>query len=79
MTTKTKVCENKDFEIIRTDSMASVCCGKMPFSSICIKKKGSLQQLNLEEDKFKSLVELLSGSLELKGEACMQKKALEGA
>jgi hypothetical protein len=61
MTKKTTVMENKDFEIIRTVSMAACCCGKAPFSSICIRKKGGFQQLNLEEEKFKSLRELLSG------------------
>jgi len=60
MTKKTTICENKDFEIIKTESMAACCCGKVPFSSICIRKKGGLQQLNLEEEKFKSLQELLS-------------------
>jgi len=60
MTTKTTICENKDFQVIKTESMASCCCGKVPFSSICIRKKGGLQQLNLEEEKFNSLRELLS-------------------
>jgi hypothetical protein len=60
MTKKTTVCENKDFEITKIESMASCCCGKVPFSSICIRKKGGLQQLNLEEEKFNSLRELLS-------------------
>ena len=60
MTKKTVICSNRDFEIIRTESMAACCCGKMPFSSVCIKKKGSMQQLNLEEEKFKSLVELVT-------------------
>jgi hypothetical protein len=60
MTKKTKIYENKDFEIIKIDSMAACCCGQAPFSSICIKKKGGLQQFNLEEEKFKSLRELLS-------------------
>jgi hypothetical protein len=61
MTKKTTVLENKDFEIIKTVSTAACCCGKVPFSSICIRKKGGFQQLNLEEEKFKSLRELLSG------------------
>ena len=61
MTKKTIVCENKDFQILRIESMASLCCGKMPVSSICIRKKGAFQQFNLDEDKFKSLRELLSG------------------
>jgi hypothetical protein len=60
MTTKTTVLENKDFQIIRTVSMAACCCGKAPFSSVCIRKKGGFQQLNLEEEKFNSLRELLS-------------------
>jgi hypothetical protein len=60
MTKKTKIYENKDFEIIKIDSLAACCCGQAPFSSICIKKKGGLQQFNLEEEKFKSLRELLS-------------------
>jgi hypothetical protein len=60
MTKKTTVCENQDFEIIRIESMAACCCGQVPFSSFCIRKKGGLQQLNLEEEKFKSLKELLS-------------------
>ena len=59
MTKKTIICENKDFQIIRTESMAACCCGKVPFNSICIRKKGALQQLNLEEEKFESLRELL--------------------
>ena len=59
MTKKTVICENKDFQIIRIDSMAACCCGKVPFRSICIRKKGSLQQFNLEEEKFKTLRELL--------------------
>ena len=63
MTTKTTVCENKDFEIIRIKSLAACCCGKVPFSSVCIKKKGSLQQFNLDEETFKSLTELLSGQI----------------
>jgi hypothetical protein len=60
MTKKTTVCKNKDFEVIRIDSMAACCCGRAPFTSFCIRKKGGLQQLNLEEEKFKSLKELLS-------------------
>jgi len=60
MTKKTKICENKDFEITKIDSMAACCCGQVPFSSFCIRKKGGLQQLNLEEEKFNSLRELLS-------------------
>ena len=60
MTKKTVVCENKDFEIIRIESMAALCCGKVPFNSICIRKKGAFQQFNLDEEKFKSLRELLS-------------------
>jgi len=60
MTKKTTLCENQDFQIIKVESMAGCCCGKVPFSSICIRKKGGLQQLNLEEEKFKSLRELLS-------------------
>jgi len=60
MTKKTTICENKDFQVIKTESLASCCCGKVPFSSICIRKKGGLQQLNLEEEKFNSLRELLS-------------------
>jgi hypothetical protein len=60
MTNKTTICENKDFQIIKTESTASCCCGKVPFSSICIRKKGGLQQLNLDEEKFNSLRELLS-------------------
>ena len=59
MTKKTVVMENKDFQIIRVDSMAACCCGKAPFSSVCIRKKGGFQQLNLDEEKFKSLRELL--------------------
>ena len=59
MTKKTIISENKDFQIIRIDSMAACCCGKVPFRSICIRKKGSLQQLNLEEEKFKTLRDLL--------------------
>ena len=62
MTKKVKVCENKDFEVIRIESLAACCCGKAPFNSICIKMKGSLQQLNLEEEKFKSLCGLLGDS-----------------
>ena len=64
MTKKTVICENKDFQIVRTESMASLCCGKMPFSSICIRKKGAWQQLNLDEETFKSLRELLTGNLD---------------
>jgi hypothetical protein len=60
MTKKTTICENKDFQVIKTESLASCCCGKVPFSSICIRKKGGLQQLNLEEEKYNSLRELLS-------------------
>lgn len=60
MTKKTLINENKDFEIIRIESMAALCCGKVPYNSICIRKKGGLQQLNLDEENFKSLRELLS-------------------
>ena len=60
MTEKTIISENKDFQIIKIESMAACCCGKAPFSSICIRKKGGLQQLNLEEEKFESLRELLA-------------------
>jgi len=60
MTRKTTISENKDFQIIRIESMAACCCGKAPFNSICIRKKGGLQQLNLEEEKFESLRELLA-------------------
>jgi hypothetical protein len=60
MTKKTIVCENDDFEIIRIMSMVACCCGRVPFNSICIRKKGAFQQLNLEEEKFKSLRELLN-------------------
>jgi len=60
MTKKTTILENRDFEIVRIESLAACCCGKAPFSSICIRKKGGLQQFNLEEEKFKSLQELLS-------------------
>ena len=60
MTKKTMIGENKDFEIIRTECLASLCCGKAPFNSICIRKKGGLQQFNLDEEKFNSLRELLS-------------------
>ena len=59
MTKKTVVCENKDFEIIKIESMAACCCSRVPFNSICIRKKGTFQQFNLEEEKFKSLQELL--------------------
>ena len=60
MTKKTTIGENKDFQIIRIESMAAICCGKVPYNSICIRKKGGFQQLNLDEEKFKSLQELLS-------------------
>jgi hypothetical protein len=60
MTKKTTVCENQDFRIIRTDCDAAVCCGTVPFTSYCIKKKGGLQQFNMEEEKLKSLWELLN-------------------
>ena len=60
MTKKTLIGANKHFEIIRIESMAALCCGKVPYNSICIRKKGSLQQLNLDEENFKSLTELLS-------------------
>ena len=60
MTRKTTIFENKDFQIIKTESMAACCCGKAPFNSICIRKKGGFQQLNLEEEKFESLRELLT-------------------
>jgi hypothetical protein len=63
MTKKTKLYENKDFEIIKIDSLTAVCCGNVPFKSFCIKVKGSLQQFNLDEDKFKSLQELLRGEI----------------
>jgi len=59
MTKKTIVCENKDFEILRIESLASLCCGKVPFTSFCVRKKGSLQQLNLAEKEYISLKELL--------------------
>ena len=65
MTKKTTICENQDFQIIRIDSTASCCCGTVPFSSFCIRKKGGLQQLNLEEEKFKSLKELLNSKFEI--------------
>jgi hypothetical protein len=55
MTKKTIVCENKDFQIIRIESLAALCCGKVPVSSVCIRKKRSLQELNLDEEMFKSL------------------------
>jgi hypothetical protein len=61
MTRKTKLYENKDFEIIKIDSLTAVCCGNVSFKSFCIKRKGSFQQFNLDEDKFKSLQELLRG------------------
>jgi len=61
MTKKSIVGGNKDFEILRIDSLASICCGKAPFSSFCIRKKGSLQQLNLDEEEFKNLKELMMG------------------
>ena len=59
MTKKTIVCENKDFQIIKVESMAACCCGKAPFNSFCISRKGAWQQFNLDEEKFKSLTELL--------------------
>ena len=59
MTKKTVLCENKDFKIIKIESMTSMCCGKVPFSSICINKKRSLQQLNLDGEQFESLRDLL--------------------
>ena len=61
MTTKTIIYENKDFQILRIGCLASMCCGKVPFNSICIKKKGGMQQFNLDEEKFESLKELLAG------------------
>ena len=64
MTKKTTICKNKDFEVIRIETMAALCCGKMPFNTICIKKKGSWQQFNLEEEKFNSLRELLLENVE---------------
>ena len=64
MTKKTTIGENKDFQIIRVESLASLCCGKVPCSSICIRKKGGIEQLNLDEAKFKSLRELLAGEYE---------------
>ena len=60
MTRKTTICENQDFQIIRIDSNAACCCGTVPFNTYCIKKKGGLQQFNLEEEKLKSLWELLN-------------------
>jgi len=65
MTNKTTICENQDFQIIRIDSNASVCCGTVPFTSYCIRKKGGLQQLNLEEEKLKSLWDLLNGKFKI--------------
>jgi hypothetical protein len=58
MTKKTVVCANKNFEILRIDSLAAVCCGNVPFTSFCVRKKGSLQQLNLAEKEYLSLKEL---------------------
>jgi hypothetical protein len=58
MTKKTVVCANKEFEILRIDSLAAVCCGTAPFTSFCVRKKGSLQQLNLAEKEYLSLKEL---------------------
>ena len=58
MTKKVTLCENKDFQIIKTECLAACCCGKAPFNSICIRKKGSLQQLIMDEEKFKSFQEL---------------------
>jgi hypothetical protein len=60
MTKKTIVCENKEFEILKIESLAGLCCGKMPFASFCVRKKGSLQQLNLAEKDYLSLKELLN-------------------
>jgi hypothetical protein len=64
MTKKTVVCANKDFEILRIDSLAAVCCGNVPFTSFCVKKKGSLQQLNLAEKEYLSLKELFISPLQ---------------
>jgi predicted metal-binding transcription factor (methanogenesis marker protein 9) len=55
MTKKTVVCANKDFEILRIDSLAAVCCGNAPFTSFCVRKKGSLRQINLSEKEYFSL------------------------
>jgi len=65
MTKKTTVCENQDFQIIRIDSNAAVCCGTVPFTSYCIRKKGGLQQFNLEEEKLKSLWNLLNSQFKI--------------
>ena len=59
MAKKTVLCENEKFKIITINSMASLCCGKVPFTSICVSKKRSLQQLNLDYEEFKSLRDLL--------------------
>ena len=74
MTKKTVICENKDFQIIRTESMAALCCGKMPFSTVCISKKGAWQQLNLDEEKFNSLRELLANNPGIYSDSAVQKE-----
>jgi len=65
MTKKSTICENQDFQIIKIESNAACCCGTVPFGSYCIKKKGGLQQFNLEEDKLKSLWELLNNKFKI--------------